>query len=304
MPAGPPTACPPRAGAGRHPTSSTTDLEYRPMKGSPAMNAFTDAPPGVSRTACAAAPGTVTATGSGIARVGLLEDGRGFAATRTRVDCPGRRHTSTHPGTDSSTEEIVQTWVVGNREVTNRAGAGEHLGLSANTVAMYFSPAGRARYGTPDPLPEQVDGQDVYALDDLDELIGVDQFAELLGIGRNTIKRYVEDSVDAWERGEDGLLPRWDEREPSPRGRGYSYRWRRGRAVAFRDQPTRASTGRPPATVARPTVADLTAVLAAARPGEQPTARELAAALTDRLGAAVTPQTVRRLRRRAQDQPT
>src|SRR6266511_918376 len=235
MPAGPPTACPPRAGAGRHPTSSTTDLEYRPMKGSPAMNAFTDAPPGVSRTACAAAPGTVTATGSGIARVGLLEDGRGFAATRTRVDCPGRRHTSTHPGTDSSTEEIVQTWVVGNREVTNRAGAGEHLGLSANTVAMYFSPAGRARYGTPDPLPEQVDGQDVYALDDLDE---------------------------------------------------FKAARRRRRAT-------------PP-----PTAADLTAVLAAARPGEQPTARELAAALTDRLGAAVTPQTVRRLRRRAQDQPT
>src|SRR6266536_1425436 len=136
------------------------------MKGSSAMNVLTDASLGVSRTAATDAPDTVTTTGSGTARVGLLEYGRDLAATRMRVDGPGRRHTSTH--TDRSTEGTVQTWVVGNRKATNRAGAGEYLGLAGNTVAMYFSPGGRAHYGTPDPLPEQVDGQDVYALDDLD----------------------------------------------------------------------------------------------------------------------------------------
>jgi hypothetical protein len=290
------------------------------MKGTFPMDGLAATPPAVSRAAMADTPGTLTATGSGTARVGLLEDGRGLAATRTRVDGPGRRHLST----EDTTEETVQTWVVGNRTVTSRAGAGEHLGLAANTVAMYFSPAGRARYGTPDPLPERVEGQDVWALDELDafkaarrrrratptpavgdpdELIGVDEFAALLGVPRNTIKRYVEDSIDAWERGEDALLPRpqWPP-QPSPRGRGYSYRWPRGRAGAFAEQPTRASTGRPPASTARPQVADLHAVLAAAKPGQEPTARELAAALTARLGAPVTAQTVRRLRRRARGQ--
>jgi hypothetical protein len=173
-------------------------------------------------------------------------------------------------------------------------------------------------------LPERIDGQDVYTLDDLDafkaarrsrrvtpppsaagdpdQMLGVTEFAALLGVPRDTMKRYVEDSIDVWDGGEDGLLPQWDEREPSPRGRGYVYRWRRARAIAFRDQPGRPSSGRPPATTARPQIADLHAVLAEAEPGAEPTARELAAALTQRLGATVTPQSVRRLRRRAREQ--
>jgi hypothetical protein len=282
------------------------------------MNVLTDAPPGAARTATAPAPGTVTATGSGPARVGLL-DGRDFAATRARVDGPGRFNTSTH----TSTGETVQTWVVGNREVTNRAGAREYLGLSANTVTMYFSPAGRRRYGTPEPLEEQVEGQDVWALDELaafkqtrqrrpatpapvaggdpDELIGVTEFAELLREHRDTTRRRVRDSVDAWERGEDALLPVPDDSEPHGWGGRMRYRWRRGRAEAFAAQPRPTGGGRPAATEIRPTVADLQAVEAAARKGERPTVRELATALSTRLGATVTPQMVQRLRRRARE---
>ncbi|HKS99036.1 MAG TPA: hypothetical protein VJT31_05835, partial [Rugosimonospora sp.] len=210
-----------------------------------------------ARTTRADAPGTVTPTlGTGLARVGLL-DGRDFAATRLRVDGPGRFNTPAH----TSTGDSVQTWVVGGRKVTNRAGAREYLDLSANTATMYFSPAGRRRYGTPEPLDERVDGQDVWALEELeafkqtrqrrpqrpvpaasgdpDELIGVTEFAELLGEDRDTTRRRVRDSVEAWARGEDALLPVPDDSEPHGAGGGgrMRYRWRRARAQEFAARP-------------------------------------------------------------------
>jgi hypothetical protein len=135
---------------------------------------------------------------------------------------------------------------------------------------------------------------------DPDELIGVSEFAQLLGENRDTTRRRVRDSVDAWSRGEDALLPLPDEREPHGAGGGgrMRYRWRRGRAEQFAAGPRPRGGGRPSATAVRPTVADLLAVEAA---GAAMTVRELATALSTRLGVAVTPQMVQRLRRRARE---
>jgi hypothetical protein len=212
----------------------------------------------------------------------------------------------------------MQTWVVAGRTVTNRAGAGEYLGLASNTAAVYFSPSGRAAQGTPAALPVQVDGQDVYAVDDLaayragrrrrravpgqargdpEELIGAGEFAALLGVKPGTFKRYVELSVQDWEGGQDGMLPVPD--ETSPARHGNTYRWRRRRAAAAAARPALPSTGRPPASVRRPQLADLRAVLADAPPGREPTALQIATEMSARLGVRVTPQAVRRLRQRA-----
>lgn len=215
----------------------------------------------------------------------------------------------------------METWLVGGRKATNRAGAAEYLGRAANTVTVYSAPSGRLVYGWPEPLDERVDGQEVFALDDLDafaasrvaeapaapgvgdpdELVMVEEFAALKGVKRDTFKRYVEDSISAWERGEDGYLPRPDpaDCEPGP-VRGTIYRWRRGVAVAWIFPPARRTGGRRYGP--RPQVADLRAVLAAAG-DERPTVRELAATLTAWLGDDVKPQTVRRLlqRMRAED---
>lgn len=215
----------------------------------------------------------------------------------------------------------METWVVGGRKATNRAGAVEYLGLTANTVTVYSAPSGRRVYGWPEPLEERVNGQEVFALDDLDafaaaragetpappsvgnpdEMVGVEDFAALKGVKRDTFKRYVEDSISAWDRGEDGYLPRPDPDGCEPaRGRGTIYRWRRRVAVAWMFPTARRTGGRRPGP--RPQVADLRAVLAAAG-DERPTVRELAATLTARLGEDVQPQTVRRLlqRMRAED---
>ncbi|SRR6266511_1452071 len=272
----------------------------------------TGAPTSARPTGRPSAVGTVGRSGAGIARVGLLEDGRGFAATRSRVDCPGRRH----PGT----EEIVETWVVGGRKVTNRAGAAEYLSLARNTVTVYSSPAGRRTHGWPEPLDERVNGQEVFALADLDafaasrasqtpaqpikgepdELIGVDEFAALRQVKSHTFKRYVEDSLNAWQRGEDGYLPRPDQTEPARYGS--SYRWRRATAAAWTFPATRRTGGRKPGR--RPQPADLRQVIQAAGQDPRPTVRELAAALTERLGTEVSSQTVRRLLRRLRDDDT
>jgi hypothetical protein len=268
---------------------------------------------GVSRTTRPALPGTVGRTDTGSACVGLLEDGRGLAGTPRGVFGPGRRR--------SSGGETVETWVVGGREATNRAGAAEYLGLVPHTVFQYSSPTGRPQVGWPEPLPERVDGQEVFALADLDTFaasrrtetppapavaaadldrpIGVAEFAELKGVPRDTFKRYVEDSLDAWARGEDGYLPQPDfPPQPAP-VRGLIYQWRLGNAVAWSFPTTRRTGGRRPGP--RPQVADLQAVLAAAGTGERPTVRELAAALSERMGSEVSAQTVRRLLRRERD---
>jgi hypothetical protein len=248
-----------------------------------------------------------------MACVGLLEDGRGLAGTPRGVFGPGRRRTSGG--------ETVETWIVGGREATNRAGAAEYLGLAPHSVFQYSSPAERPKSGWPAPLPERVSGQEVFALadldtfaaarrtetpppparadEDLDRPVGVKEFAALKGVPRDTFKRYVEDSLDAWARDEDGYLPQPDfPPEPAP-VRGFIYQWRLGTAVEWTFQTARRTGGRKPGP--RPQLADLQAVLAAAGPGERPTVRELAAALSERMGTEVSAQTVRRLLRRRRD---
>ncbi|XVU24188.1 hypothetical protein ACQPZJ_44320 [Actinoplanes sp. CA-054009] len=220
----------------------------------------------------------------------------------------------------------MKTWIVGGREATNRAGAADHLGLSSNTVNQYASPSGRRTHGWPEPLPERADGQEVFALDDLDafaagrvtsrpvpnvaegddpdRLIGVDEFAELRAVKRDTFKRYVEDSLNAWAADQDGYLPRPDvPPRPAP-VRGFVYEWRLRTALSWTAPTTRRTGGRTPGPA--PTRADLAAVLAALgdTAGERPKVRDIAAALTTRMGRPVSPQTVRRLLRPAAEGPT
>lgn len=214
----------------------------------------------------------------------------------------------------------MDTWVVGGRKVTNRAGAAEYLGLAPNTVTVYSSPAGRRTHGWPEPLDERVNGQEVFALADLDafaasrtnhtpappidgdpdELIGTAEFAALGQVKPHTFKRYVEDSLNAWQRGEDGYLPQPDQTEPARHGS--TYRWRRATATAWTFPTTRRTSGRKPGR--RPQPADLRQAIQAAGPGPRPTVRELAATLTELLGTEVSSQTVRRLLRRLDDAAT
>jgi|GEM_PF-5415447 len=246
-----------------------------------------------------------------LSRVGLLEDGRGLAATLQRVDGPGRRR--------KRCGVTVDIWVVRGRKVTNRAGAAEYLGLSPNTVTAYSSPSGRRAYGWPEPLPDPVDGWQVFALADLDafaaarsgakprrprtgdpqQLLTVAQFAALKGIALDTMRRYVTDSLNAWARGRDGYLPQPDVTEPARHG--HTYQWRRATALAWIAPAARRTGGRRPGR--RPQPADLRTVLHTAGPGPRPTVRELAAALSDRLGTEVSSQTVRRLLRQLRDGP-
>ena len=272
-------------------------------------------PPGVARSAQPPATGTVSASGTGSARTGLLE-GRGLADTLWVVG----------PGRPTSVGETVKTWIVGGREATNRAGAAEHLGLSCNSVTQYASPSGRRTHGWPEPLPERPEGHEVFALaeldafaatragtrpapavtdgEDLDRLIGVDEFAELRGIKRDTLKRYVEDSLNAWQRGEDGYLPHPDAPPRPGPVQGFVYEWKLGTALAWTAPATRRTGGRTPGPA--PTRADLAAALAELgdTAGERPKVREIAAAMTERLQRPVSSQTVRRLLRPADETRT
>jgi hypothetical protein len=274
--------------------------------------------PRVPHTVPPGSAGRMTGSGTGTARVGLLERRPGFAATRSRVESPA--------APQPITGETVETWVVGGRKVTNRAGAGEYLGLAPATVNQYFSPSGRRTHSTPEPLPEHVNGQQVFALDDLDafqearrpagraapkvddpdELIDIVEFARIKNVKRDTMKRYIEDSLDAWARGEDGYLLRPDKSTPVPRMlaeaviRGHTHQWRRGRAVAWSFPQRKGTGGRKPGP--RPQISDLREVLAGTSPDERPTVRELAAILSERLDTDVSSQVVRRLLRRDREE--
>lgn len=235
-----------------------------------------------------------------------------WAPTRCGPQFPNRRGIG-----GAEIEVAVETWVVGGRKVTNRAGAAEYLGLARRTVVVYSTPGGRRRYGWPEPLAERVDGQEVFALGDLDafaarraggrpqppavidpeELIGVAEFAALRGIKAATMKRYVEDSLNAWQRGEAGYLPRPDEVHSARRGS--SYRWRYRTAVEWSFPAVRRTGGRRPGR--RPLPEDLRQLLDSWGSVPRPTVRALAAGLSSSVGTEVSSQTVRRLLRRLRD---
>jgi hypothetical protein len=209
----------------------------------------------------------------------------------------------------------VEIRIIGGHRATNRRGAAEYLNVPLNTVRMKSSPTRRGQTGWPEPLPERIDNQDWFALDELDayqessnpvlpsaplvddpdRLIDATEFARLRGVDRKTFKRYVELSLDDWHAQRPAYLPR-------PLSLQSPYQWRLGEAVAWSfPAKVRTSTGRPPGR--RPTTGDLRRVLAATAEGEpRPTARQLAALLSRDFDPPVSLQTVHRLQRRMRDE--
>jgi len=191
------------------------------------------------------------------------------------MDIPGHRSAQlpTQAGTD------VEIRVIGRRRATNRAGAAEYLGRSLQTVNRLASPKRRAEgSGWPDPLPGHIDGQEWYALTDLDkfrktyvqrveeagrarvhhvtldgdpdEEITAVEFRTAIDVTPNGWTKYVDMSKAAWERGEDGYLPRPDREEPVVKGRGVTRYWKRRRAQEWINNRSGStpSPGRPVGT--------------------------------------------------------
>lgn len=164
--------------------------------------------------------------------------------------------------------------IVDGKRATNRPGAAEYLGRSLQTVNLWASPARRAATGWPEPVGPRVDRQQWYALSDLDrfrreyvevveaagqarvhevaldgdpeELITAKEFRALIRVGHRTFSRWVWESQPAWDREEDGYLPRPDDEQPAPHG--IIRKWRRRRAVMWiNSRPGRVpGPGRPP----------------------------------------------------------
>src|SRR5262249_8081097 len=139
----------------------------------------------------------------------------------------------------------MQQRVVGGRRCTNRPGAAEYLGRSLQTINLVASPKRRAATGWPAYVDIE-DGQEWYALDDLDEfrtsyldanrrarsarvheitidgdpdeLINAKDVRALIGVAHNVWSKYVEKSLPAWRQDRDGYLPKPDREEPARRG--------------------------------------------------------------------------------------
>lgn len=260
--------------------------------------------------------GTVSVFVTGSVRGGLLERGRGLAGVPPGTHGPGRSHVSRTGRT------AVEIRIVDGQEATDRQGAAELLEMPLNTVRVNSAPARRPESGFPAPLPGSPDRRDWFALtalrayklarqpapaappdlatDDADEL-DVAGFARLRGVDITTMRADVTRSLNAWDRGDDGYLPHPDRTEPASHGNHYYWSPARARAWTFPATPRR-STGRPPAGRTA-TLTDLQAVLdAAADQPRPPTVRDLAAALSERLGTDVSTQTVKRLRRKQREQ--
>jgi len=135
--------------------------------------------------------------------------------------------------------------VIGGRRCTNRRGAAEYLGRSLQTINLVASPKRRPETGWPAAVGV-VEGQEWYALADLDafrvsyiqakeqagrarvhqvaldgdpdELLTATAFRALIAVEHNVWSKYVAASRPAWERGEDGYLPRPDAEEPARHG--------------------------------------------------------------------------------------
>ncbi|MEU7802687.1 hypothetical protein AB0B10_25845 [Micromonospora arborensis] len=207
---------------------------------------------------------------------------------------------------------------IDGQAVTDRAGAAEHLGLPLSSVRVISAPKQREKTGFPAPVDRE-DGRDWFAVKDLDayqerknaqaravpavtgdpnELIDTEAFAEILGVKKPTMHRYVDLSRNDWDQGRDGYLPLPDETEAASRGVGSVYRWRRGRVADRVAEQRKGGRRSGPA----PTVEDLAAVVDEAMGrGEELTGREIAARMTERLGRDVSLQSVRRLQRRRRE---
>ena len=259
----------------------------------------------------AAAPGrdTVTTAATDLVWSGFLEGGRGVAGAASAAFLPGRR-------SDHTIGTRVEIRTVSGQQATDRAGAAAHLGIPLNTVRAISAPGKRAETGFPAPLPERHDRRDWFALDDLDryqaarttpatpppvgdpdELLGVAQFAQLRGVTAATITSYVQLSLNDWEQHRDGYLPYPADFEAARNGS--VYRWTRRQAVDWAFPAKRRTGGRTAGPA--PTAADLQAVLDAAG-GTPLKNREIAAALTERLGRPVSLQIVKRLNRKTREQ--
>jgi hypothetical protein len=189
---------------------------------------------------------------------GSEKDGRGVAGPRhnRRGFHPGR------PPTRARTRPPMETRNINGRPATDRRGAAEITGLSRQTIALYASPTNRTAVGFPEPLPERPDGRDWYPIDDLtayaatlraknaprgapdwlrdghpDELLDAATFRKAADIKQGTWKRYVQQSLPEWAKGEDGYLPKPDDDEDY-RGTGKRYFWRRHRIIHWLDNRT------------------------------------------------------------------
>lgn len=161
---------------------------------------------------------------------------------------------------------------VNGRRCTNRPGAAEYLGRSLQTINLVASPARRGSTGWPGYVGVE-DGQEWYALDDLDafrsayleakqrqrharvhqvdldgdpdELLTAKDFYTLICVDARTWSKYVEKSVPDWLAGRDGYLPRPDREEPARRGVLRS--WKRHRVAAWINnrQGSASGPGRP-----------------------------------------------------------
>jgi len=162
--------------------------------------------------------------------------------------------------------------LVKGRRCTNRPGAAEYLGRSLQTVNLLASPKRRESAGWP-ACVDTIDGQEWYALEDLDafrdaywkakqrdrqarvhqisldgdpdELISAKDFYTLIDVNARTWSKYVEKSLTAWLAGRDGYLPKPDKEEPARRG--VIRYWKRHRAAAWINgrSGSASSTGRP-----------------------------------------------------------
>lgn len=180
------------------------------------------------------------------------------------------------PGESGAGSDMEQR-VVKGRRCTNRPGAAEYLGRSLQTINLVASPKQRESTGWP-AFVDVEDGQEWYALDDLDafrvsyleakkrarqakvhqitldgdpdELIPAKDFRAIIAVGHGAWSKYVEKSIPAWQEGRDGYLPRPDLEEPGRHGVIRS--WKRDRVQTWINSRSgsASSPGRPTTSTA------------------------------------------------------
>ncbi|MBQ1052484.1 hypothetical protein KBX50_29045 [Micromonospora sp. C51] len=169
---------------------------------------------------------------------------------------------------------------IGGQPHTDIAGAAQLTGRSEQTVRLKTSPKQRAQ-GSGWPAATIQDRKAWFPLDalqtvrdvvlpriveasrarvhhvdldgDPDELLSASEFRSLLDISQGGWDKYVGLSKVAWDRGEDGYLPRPDDEQPAP-AQGVVRYWRRQRIQDWINARTgkvldpRPAAGSPPKT--------------------------------------------------------